>query len=303
MAIPEAQLNTWTGQGAVEGSIKTHKFIRNALAAHTWPSGMKYSLYLQGSYANSTNIRGDSDVDVVVEATSVFYSNLSELEKQQLQLTAGSYNYTEFRTQVIAAVQSYCGKHLVDASEPNAIVVLPSSGRLKADVVPCVSYKRYSSLIAQAEGLAFWNQHNNQQVVNYPKLHIRNGELKNGNQQTNGRYKPSVRMFKNARRRVVDGSDALRKKFPSYFVECLFYNVPEGIFQQSYQFVFSEAVSYLTSALQSDQATKFLTQSRQHWLFGTTSVQWRQEDAIDFVLRLSQLWSTWQSQAYASVRY
>ena len=35
------------------------------------------SVYLQGSYRNHTNFAGDSDVDVVVETSGVFYHNLT----------------------------------------------------------------------------------------------------------------------------------------------------------------------------------------------------------------------------------
>ena len=45
MAIPESQLKTWSKQGATVGSADTHKSIRNALAQHSWPSGMDYNAY------------------------------------------------------------------------------------------------------------------------------------------------------------------------------------------------------------------------------------------------------------------
>jgi predicted nucleotidyltransferase len=302
MPISETQLNDWSSQGAIQNSAKTYNYIKNALGAYRWSAGMQYEVYLQGSYANSTNIRSDSDVDVVVEATSVFYSDLSDAEKQTLGLRTGGYGYADFRKEVIRALNAYCG-NCVDTSGANAIAVLPNSGRLKADVLPCVRYKRYNARVVIAEGLTFWNQHTNQQVINYPKLHIRNGELKNANDRSSGWYKPSVRMLKNARRRVINDSDVLRKKFPSYFVESLFYNVPDVVFRRSYQSVFAEVVNYLNVQLQSDQSSKFVTQSGQHWLFGASSVQWNREDARDFVTHLAQLWTTWQSQSYAPVRY
>lgn len=38
-------------------------------------------IYLQGSYANSTNIKEDSDVDIVVECNSIFLSDTSALSE------------------------------------------------------------------------------------------------------------------------------------------------------------------------------------------------------------------------------
>lgn len=72
MSISETQLTSWSNQGAITNSINMHTYIRNALAAHTWPAGMKYEVYLQGSYPNPTNIRGDSDVD------GLFFAGFSE---------------------------------------------------------------------------------------------------------------------------------------------------------------------------------------------------------------------------------
>lgn len=294
MTIAENQLEAWSGQGAVTNSINTHTYVRNALDAHTWPQGMKYEVYLQGSYANSTNIRGESDVDVVAQCTSVFYSNLEENEKRQLGLGVGSHNFADFRREVIAALNNYRDRSTVDPSGANAIEVIPpaNSNRLKADVIACVFYKEYQALKVIAEGLTFWNQHNQQQIVNYPKLHIRNGEQKNANGRTNGWYKPSVRMFKNARRQIAGDNNELRKRFPSYFVECLFYNVPDTNYGYSYQRTYTQCVNYLATALSDGTADKFTTQSGRHWLFGSNSVQWSQEKARDFVARLVQLWGT-----------
>ena len=64
MPIPESQLETWSHQGATVTSAATHRSIRAALDAHDWPDAMRLNPYLQGSYANATNIRGNSDVDL-----------------------------------------------------------------------------------------------------------------------------------------------------------------------------------------------------------------------------------------------
>ena len=52
MTIPESQLETWSHQGAATKSAETHRSVRAALAAHTWPTGMGHHEYLQGSYPN-----------------------------------------------------------------------------------------------------------------------------------------------------------------------------------------------------------------------------------------------------------
>lgn len=84
MAIPEAQLQTWSNQGATSLSANTYNSIKTCIEGNNWNDDISFNIYLQGSYRNSTNIRGDSDVDVVVEFSSVFYSNKNELSLQQL---------------------------------------------------------------------------------------------------------------------------------------------------------------------------------------------------------------------------
>jgi predicted nucleotidyltransferase len=293
MPIPEYQLDTWSNPGATIGSSDTYSAVKRALDLHTWPREMAYQVYLQGSYANSTNIRGNSDVDIVVECTSIYYHNLNDIEQQQLRLSPAQHSYEDFRQQLINALTNHFGSSYVDASGANAVEVLPYNNRLKADVLHCHTYRRYNNLQAQADGITFFNRHTWQQIINYPKQHISNGEAKNGLYRTNSRYKRSVRMFKNARERIIQSNDQLRRQFPSYFVECLFYNVPDAYFTSYFQSTFTGAVSYLSGALSNGQAGDFTTQSGQQWLFGSDSVQWSQENARDFVARLNQLWSTY----------
>lgn len=223
MTISESQLEIWSNQGATILAQNTHHSIRNALENYQWSSNVDYTSYLQGSYRNSTNIHGDSDVDLVVELTSVFYSNLTAEEKLQLGMTPANYTWYSFRQDVITALSQYYGCQYVDTSGSKSIKLLPNSGRLKADVVVAATYKHYEGMQLVAEGMTFWTVPGGQQICNFPKRHYDNGASKNSNQKTRGWYKPTVRVFKNARSRI--NTDPLfTKTFPSYFIECLLYN-------------------------------------------------------------------------------
>jgi tRNA nucleotidyltransferase (CCA-adding enzyme) len=46
-------------------------------------AGKSYSVFLQGSYGNDTNIYADSDVDVVIATDAVFYSDLDRLSDEE----------------------------------------------------------------------------------------------------------------------------------------------------------------------------------------------------------------------------
>ena len=73
MTIPESQLETWSHQGSVTQSSATYNTIKNVLKdADTPYAGKSYSVFLQGSYGNDTNIYAESDVDIVIKLNDCF---------------------------------------------------------------------------------------------------------------------------------------------------------------------------------------------------------------------------------------
>jgi hypothetical protein len=280
MAIPETQLETWSHQGAVTTAKNTSDSIKNALDQYSnWPDGIEYGVYLQGSYKNDTNIRGDMDVDIVVQLNSTFYSNLTEDQKRILGLTPVSYGWNEFRLDILAALRDYYG--IGNIAEGNKSIKLrDDSNRLPADVVVSTQYRRYFRVNSNdyVEGITLWTRNENRQIINYPKIHYRNGI--NKHQSTNNWYKPSVRMFKNIRNTIDDGA-------PSYFLECLIYNVPNSEFGRTYQHVFCNIINWLHD----NDLTELVCQNEQLKLFGFTPEQWSLSEAHNFVNRTISLWN------------
>ena len=81
MAINNDQLETWAN---APGSAKpqfTHEQIRKALSQSAALKSRDYEVFLQGSYANSTNVKIDSDIDVVVQLNSDFSLHSSTARK------------------------------------------------------------------------------------------------------------------------------------------------------------------------------------------------------------------------------
>lgn len=67
MAIPEAQLETWSHQGPTPQFTSTYDAIRTVLWDANSPyAARSFNVFLQGSYKNDTNVYGDSDVDIVI---------------------------------------------------------------------------------------------------------------------------------------------------------------------------------------------------------------------------------------------
>lgn len=287
MGIPESQFETWSHQGAVTTAKLTSDSIKNALDSYgNW--GVKYEVYLQGSYKNDTNIRGDMDVDVVAQLNSTFYSNLSEEQKRFLSLSSASYNWPDFKSDVLHVLRDYYGYDAVVEGN-KSIKIKGSSSRLPADVVVCAQYRRYrsSNINDYIEGMCFWSRNDNRQIINYPKIHHKNGVTKNS--RTNGLFKPTVRIFKNARTYLIDNVVIAETLVPSYFLECLIYNVPNEKFSSSYQETFCNLVNWLVKA----DFEGFCCLNEQLLLFGNTPEQWTVENARRFIQKLIELWNNW----------
>lgn len=280
MSISENQLETWANQGATTTAQNTHASIRNALKQYSFSSGITYDDYLQGSYRNSTNIFASSDVDLVVELTSTVYTNVT---------AQSNYNWQIFRQGVISALTKYYGSQFISTSGSKSIKVLPGSGRLLADVVVAAKYRHYSGGSFVAEGMTLWNTKTGQQIINFPKQHIDNGATKNGN--TSQQYKPTVRMFKNARKRICENKPLLANRFPSYYVECLLYNVQNSKFSTSRQDTYCNVVNWLNSELNTN-SSRFMCQNGLIQLFGNDSTQWNVADAKLLVSELISLWNS-----------
>jgi hypothetical protein len=214
MPIPESQLETWSHQGATVTSSNTYRSIQTVLAAASSPiSNKSYEVYLQGSYKNDTNIRGDSDVDVVVQLNATFGYDLSGLDAEQRGYFATSYPtnatylFQNFRADVLRSLRQYYGQAAVsEGSKSLKLVAAP--GRLAADIIPAIQHRKYNYFYgingeSHVEGIKLWTT-NNLEVVNFPKDHYKNGVAKHATNRTNGWYKPTVRMFKNARTHLVD---------------------------------------------------------------------------------------------------
>jgi hypothetical protein len=284
MANSESQLQSWAKQGAVTLAKQTHESIRHALNTSDWSQGVTYDIYLQGSYKNDTNIRGDSDVDVVVELTSALCSNLTDYEKRSLGLTPATYGWSEFVRDVLNGLTAYYGAKQIRRGN-KCMNLAPTTGRLPADIIICAQYKYYSNLIVVAEGITFWTHGNSQQLVSYPKIHTDKCVTKNG--ETNGWFKPSVRMFKNARSYLVDLGVIDEKVAPSYLLECLIYGVPNHNFGSDFQNTYCNILNWLLTADYGSFTFPSLRQS----LFGTSDDQWSVDKAKRLLNQLVKLWN------------
>ncbi len=297
MAIPENQLETWSHQGAIAGSRDTYATIKKALEATSAPySGNNYRVFLQGSYGNDTNIYAESDVDVVIRLDDCFQSDRTRLtpaEATALDETYANatYCYADFKADVLSGLR----KAFPDAvtSGDKAFAIKAEGNRRKADVLPCIAFRRYykfKSLYDQSytEGICFFDKASNR-ISNYPQQHRENLTAKH--QSTGMRLKPMIRVLKNLRSCLIDKKMLEQGKAPSYYLEGLLYNVPDDKFSDSYGGTFANAINWIQ--LEADK-TKLVTANEQFYLLRDGfKTSWPIADAEEFLRAAIRLWKEW----------
>lgn len=288
MAINLSQLQRWANASGTTKSQYTYEQIRRALEQNEALKCQDYKIYLQGSYANSTNIRSDSDVDIVVQLNSTFAPNLSKLSEFEksifhLAYDDATYHWGDFRKDVISALTAYFGSSAVRLGN-KSIKLAGNDQRLNADIIPCLQYRKYNSFnLGQhddfAEGMKFWTIRESKEIINYPKVHREKGEDKNSEHRTDQMYKNLVRIIKNIKRQLVENHSFDPKTAPSYFVECTIYNAPDGYFNSDCQSSFGSIINFVLRECDPD---RMVTVSHQHLLFGLEPWQWNVADANSF---------------------
>ena len=296
MAIPSAQLETWSHQGSVAQSSDTYQAIKRTLEDSSVPyAGKDYSVFLQGSYGNDTNIYKESDVDIVIQCNSGFFHDTSDLNESQKHsfetlFPDGTYKYSTFKSEVIKVLKD---KYGADAEAgAKAIAIAASGSRRKADVIAAFQFRRYFSFVSfenqlYQDGICFFAK-DGTRIVNYPKLHSAN--LTKKHQETSNRFKPMARILKNMRTRLVDSGVLEPGDAPSYYIEGLLYNVPSDKFVSSQEMTFLDSLIYLTDA---DMKELVCANEMYHLLREDSPVTWRTEKCTKFLSSLVDMWTQW----------
>jgi hypothetical protein len=296
MPIPEAQLETWSHQGAAIGSKTTYASVKSALeyepANYT---DRNFSVFLQGSYGNDTNIFAESDVDVVICYEGAYYRDLKQLsaEDKAAYLAAhgrtASYSYDSFKGHVEEALRDSFGADVKPGTK--AINILANGSRRSADVIPAFNFRRYYRYKSDSDcgyfkGISFFTSAA-KRIDNFPNLHSGNATTKH--QATNGNFKPMIRIFKNIRGRLVDDGVLQKGDAPSYFIEGLLYNIPPAQFTGTYSNMVYNILKWLHD---NPDHTKFVCVNERYYLLrDNDSVCWPIADGAKFIAAVTKLWN------------
>lgn len=299
MGIPESQLETWSHQGSIQGSSATYNSIRNILTAANTPYAQKgYSVFLQGSYGNDTNIYSESDVDIVICLNDCFHSDRSALTPEDENAWRASFNNAaykdaDFKRDVFSVLSGRLGADVSVGGK--AIQIAANGGRRKVDVIVAIQFRRYhkfKNLNDQEfdEGICFYTS-SGEQVVNYPRQHRENMTAKH--QNSSNWLKPMVRVMKNARSKLVQEGMLAEVAAPSYFIEGLLHNIPNENFHTNYETTFVNVLNWLLR-LTPAQKNELLCANHQYYLIRDGAKNcWTDAHYQAFLNAIVRLWNNW----------
>ena len=295
VAIPEDQLETWANQGSVQQSAQTYQTIRNVLDDANAPYHSRaYSIFLQGSYGNDTNVYRESDVDIVICLDQTYYSDTGLLgvgpkANYDIAFVAATYGWSEFQAEVFAWLQKKYGSDVVPGKK--AIFVKGSGARRDADVIVCAKHRRYregsSGVDDQYElGICFWS--NGTKIENFPKQHAAN--CTSMHQGTNNWFKSVVRVYKNMRNRMISDNALKEGVAPSYFIEGMLWNVPNAKYGKSYDDCLVNTFNWIIEA----DSSKLVTASGLHWLVRDGyHTSWPETNFNAYLTAAGKYWQDW----------
>lgn len=295
MRYTEATLQLWTkpASDTEEQKIEnTISMIKSAINSSNELKSLEIDIFVQGSYANNTNVRTNSDVDVCVMLKSTFYTEYPNgKDRSDYGFTEGTISYDEYKQRVKNAIVNKFGSAVVTEGN-KSLKVRSNSYHVNADVVVALLLKDYKSIGSTdpnryTEGTRFIARNSGAYVTNYPKLHIANGRQKNN--LTNYKYKYLVRIFKRIRNVMVDEGVTNGDKISSFLVECLVWNVPNSIITgySTWTETVKQAIIYLYNAIKDGKHKEWGEVSERLYLFHYER-KWTASEAQTF---LHNMWN------------
>jgi len=209
----------------------------------------KVKLFLQGSFANNTNVRRESDVDIAIILESMFKP------KYRTGTTSSAYGHVDatdslykFKDDVQKVLEYKFGDDVV--RKDKSIKINGNTYRVDTDTVPSMRYRDYSNDYSNlddnyVEGIVIYPDSGGT-IINYPELHIRNGKAKNSS--TNFMYKKMVRIIKKMRYIMQDIGYSSANNVSSFGLESLLWNIPDRVYatySSIYRYTFDELIKYV----------------------------------------------------------
>lgn len=214
----------------------------------------KIKLFVQGSYANNTNVRQESDVDIAVVEEDTFRTKYRSSEQSD-----SDYGFItvpppkkKFKDEVQETLIAKLGNDVERSNK--SIKVHGNTYRKDADTVPCRRHRDYRNDYRKDTnnfvGGILIHPDSGGQIINYPEQHIYNGGQKNV--ATHSHFKKMVRIIKKMRYLMEDSHIFSASNVGSFVLESMLWNVTNSWYLsecENYRkvFAFNQLIEHLKS--------------------------------------------------------
>jgi hypothetical protein len=285
----EEQLTRWTKPPSDSEQTKlenSERMVRDAINSDEKLKDKSTETFGQGSYANNTNVRLNSDIDINVRYTGGFYFDLPpDKTREDYGLNNPScYSYSEFKDDVENALVNKFGRS--DVKRKNKCLTIKGNNyRIETDVVPTWNYRRYRTNGTYVLGAKF-KADSGTWVVNYPKQHIENGINKNSD--TSRRFKRLTRLHRKLRYKMIDDGENVSDSITSFLLECLVWNVPNRIMNdyETWTDRLKESIIYIHDKTKEESTCKEWGEVSELLYLFYGSRKWSYQDANSYMILL-----------------
>ena len=267
------------------------KMVKDALVNNGRFPNNEFEVFAQGSYANNTNIKNNSDIDINVCYTGAFYYELPQgTTREQYGLTENViYSFPKFKDDVEAVLVKTFGREQV-VRKNKCIHIKGNSYHTEIDVVPTWLFRRYERTYNRSyvEGVTLFTD-SGARVINFPKQHLTNG--RQHNTETRDRYKKLVRIVKRIHLNMEKDGYYSNEHITSFLLECLVYLLPVSIYDlwrsdSRWNEMLYHAITYWYNATKTDSLLCKDWKEVSELLYLMTGHKWDSSDVNDFVLKM-----------------
>ena len=285
----ESLFSTWAkgpSQTEQQKAENAEAQVRQAISASPKLKSRNIKVFTQGSYRNRVNVRKDSDVDIGVLCYDTYFPKYPDDNvKAILESSAekATYTYAVFKNEIEEALVARFGRDAVTRGK-KSFDIKANTYRVEADVAAFFEHRRYTSQYNYLSGVEMIPDNFKPPMVrNWPEQHYENGVAKNTN--TSRIYKRIVRVFKTLSNEMAENGIESAKVVPSFLVECLVWNVPNGNFNgQTYKAIVRSALAHLFNETRTDQSCS----------------EWGEVSELKYLFRPSQPWNRAQAHNFVS---
>lgn len=286
----EETLNNWRKPPSVTEKTKlenAERMVREAIEADSKLSKMQIDIFGQGSYANDTNVRLNSDIDInVLLSDYVFVETPPEKSSDDYNYSDSDYPYSVYKNDVHnALIKKFGGENI--RRDDKCITVLANSYRVETDVVPTLLLKRHDADGSIVNGVKFVSD-SSKPISNYPIQHIENGISKN--EKTQRRFKRLTRIFRKIRYKMKEDNIAVNDNITSFLLECLVWNIPDHIFNDNHSWTdrLRASIVYLYEQTKNEENSKEWGEVSELLYLFRPNRKWSVEDVNSYLVQMWQ---------------